>query len=102
MHRPQGHRPCPPKLTCVKGHACRRSPLPATLPPPPPWRSVPGGSAANVLKGLAAVSGGAVSTQFMGMVGADEAGATYTRQMREHGVEPVLLVSGAGGLSGGL
>jgi sugar/nucleoside kinase (ribokinase family) len=53
---------------------------------------VPGGSAANVLKGLARVSGGELACRLLGMVGADEAGALYTEQLRRQGVEPMLLV----------
>jgi hypothetical protein len=44
------------------------------------------------MKGLAGVSGGTLLTQFMGMVGADEAGTFYTEQLLERGVEPLLLV----------
>ena len=57
-----------------------------------PAMRVPGGSAANVLKGLAGVSGGTLQCQFVGMVGSDEAGAFYAQQLRSHGVEPLLLV----------
>jgi len=53
---------------------------------------LPGGSAANVLKGLAGVSDGSLRSQLVGMVGNDEAGSFYTQQLRQHGVEPVLLV----------
>lgn len=58
---------------------------------------LPGGSAANVLKGLASISGGTLRSQFMGMVGRDEAAAFFTEQMQEHGVEPLLLVRGGRG-----
>jgi hypothetical protein len=68
----------------------------ATAPLAPPTR-VPGGSAANVLKGLARLSGGDLACQLLGMVGADDAGALYTEQLRCHGVEPVLLVGARGG-----
>lgn len=61
----------------------------------PPTR-VPGGSAANVLKGLARVSGGDLSCKLLGMVGADDAGALYTQQLRCQGVEPMLLTSTSG------
>lgn len=54
---------------------------------------IPGGSAANVLKGLAGVSGGQLRCEMVGMVGADEAGESYTRELRSHGVEPRLAVS---------
>lgn len=53
---------------------------------------VPGGSAANVLKGLAGVSGGRLRCQLVGMVGADATGARYMQQLQAHGVEAALLV----------
>ncbi|KAI8467790.1 MAG: Ribokinase-like protein [Monoraphidium minutum] len=61
-----------------------------------PAACVPGGSAANVLKGLAAVSGGALEPQFFGMVGADAAGSHYERELRAHGVQPRLLRCASG------
>ncbi len=60
---------------------------------------MPGGSAANVLKGLAGVSGSSLRCQLVGMVGNDEAGAFYTDSLRRQGVEPALLVRGAGGVA---
>lgn len=58
-------------------------------------RSVPGGSAANVLKGLANLSAGRVRCRFVGMVGTDTAAAEYEEMLRQQGVEPMLLVSSA-------
>lgn len=53
---------------------------------------LPGGSAANVLKGLAGISGGTLRCEMVGVVGADEAGAFYTTELTAHGVTPRLLV----------
>eukprot|EP00884_Botryococcus_braunii_P009420 jgi/Botrbrau1/1847/Bobra.146_1s0041.1 len=60
-------------------------------------RHVPGGSAANVLKGLAnlAVASGR-SVRFIGMVGSDEMGRDYAMQLQEQRVEPRLLESTSG------
>ncbi|EFJ42029.1 hypothetical protein VOLCADRAFT_119562 [Volvox carteri f. nagariensis] len=54
---------------------------------------IPGGSAANVVKGIANISGasGAVQCRFVGMVGRDETGAEYRRKLTAQGVEPLLL-----------
>lgn len=65
---------------------------------------VPGGSAANVMKGLAGLSGSAAScgsgpalaAAFVGMVGRDAAGAEYRASIAAHGVAPLLLESGSG------
>ena len=54
---------------------------------------VSGGSAANVVKGLANISAGQVHCKFVGMIGADAVGAEYTLQLRQQGVQPLLLVS---------
>ncbi|KAL4853031.1 putative sugar kinase [Chlorella vulgaris] len=73
---------------------------------------IPGGSAANVLKGLASLassssSSSSISTSasssirslsvaFVGMVGADEVGREYRRSIAAHGVDPLLLESSSG------
>jgi sugar/nucleoside kinase (ribokinase family) len=54
---------------------------------------VPGGSAANVMKGLANISAGQALCQFMGMVGQDSTAADYKAKLQQQGVHPVLLVS---------
>lgn len=54
---------------------------------------VPGGSAANVMKGLANISGGRVHCKFMGMVGTDAVAQDYMQKLKEQNVQPVLLVS---------
>lgn len=58
---------------------------------------IPGGSAANVLKGLANLglsSDGApvLDCRFVGMVGADDTGAAYRRKLSAQHVTPCLLV----------
>lgn len=62
----------------------------------------PGGSASNVAKGLALLSGASASgVRFVGMVGPDETGRRYAARLQSAGVEahlvrPVtLLLSGA-------
>src|SRR3989338_3362690 len=45
--------------------------------------AVPGGSAANTLKGIALLGGGAI---LCGKVGQDEHGEMYEQQMNNHGV----------------
>lgn len=54
---------------------------------------MPGGSAANVMKGLANLSGGEVACTFVGMVGADATAKDYETKLRQQGVRPLLLVS---------
>ena len=54
---------------------------------------IPGGSAANVMKGVANLSGGRVRCKFMGMVGTDSTAEAYRHKMQQQGVQPVLLVS---------
>jgi sugar/nucleoside kinase (ribokinase family) len=61
-----------------------------------PARSLPGGSAANVLKGLANLSAGRLECSFMGMVGKDATAAEYTSKLQQQGVTPRLVVSGIG------
>ena len=61
-----------------------------------PVRRVPGGSAANVLKGLASLAPASLSVAFVGMVGQDEAGWEYRQSITAHGVRPLLLESGTG------
>lgn len=71
---------------------------------------VPGGSAANVMKGVASLaqpgsagkpgsrtagSGGGIEVLFVGMVGSDEVADEYQRSIAAHGVQPVLLRSAA-------
>ena len=93
-----------------------------TIPPPHRHRllmcRVPGGSAANVMKGLAGLQaaqqdsgdsdsgssssscsrggGRRVAVSFVGMVGADAVGAEYRRSIAAHGVQPLLLESASG------
>ncbi|PNW80841.1 hypothetical protein CHLRE_07g331800v5 [Chlamydomonas reinhardtii] len=57
---------------------------------------IPGGSAANVVKGVANIAGGHASCRFVGMVGADATGAEYRAKLSAQGVAPVLLESGSG------
>ena len=59
----------------------------------------PGGSAANVMKGIANLGGEAA---FVGMIARDDVGARYRRLLEAQGVRPVLLESAAaaGGLDG--
>lgn len=60
----------------------------------PMWTGrVPGGSAANVMKGLANISAGQALCKFMGMVGQDTTAADYKEMLQQQGVQPVLLVS---------
>ena len=55
---------------------------------------VPGGSAANVVKGIAKVSG--AESGFVGTVGDDTVGSTYRDKLKEEGVDPLLhVVDGA-------
>eukprot|EP00877_Chromochloris_zofingiensis_P007935 jgi/Chrzof1/3395/Cz12g23240.t1 len=54
---------------------------------------LPGGSAANVLKGLANISHGAVQCKFMGMIGRDGMGQDYKHKLAAQNVDPLLLVS---------
>ncbi|PNH05118.1 hypothetical protein TSOC_008659 [Tetrabaena socialis] len=44
---------------------------------------IPGGSAANVIKGVANIGGGGVVCRFVGMIGRDETGAEYRRKLAE-------------------
>jgi hypothetical protein len=53
---------------------------------------IPGGSAANVMKGVANLSAGRVCCKFVGMVGTDATAEAYRRKMEQQGVQPVLLV----------
>jgi bifunctional ADP-heptose synthase (sugar kinase/adenylyltransferase) len=53
---------------------------------------VPGGSAANVMKGLANISAGSVHCRFMGMVGTDAVATDYMAKLKQQNVHPVLLV----------
>ena len=57
----------------------------------------PGGSAANVMKGIANLGGEAA---FVGMIASDDVGARYRRLLEAQGVRPVLLESAAA--AGGL
>ena len=101
--------------SCANGAAvprvrCGCLSRPSALAPgtPAPACRVPGGSAANVLKGLAGLAGSAASgttscstgpalaTAFVGMVGRDAAGAEYRASIAAHGVAPLLLESGSG------
>ena len=56
------------------------------------FKRVPGGSAANILSGIAMMGGKSV---FSGKVGAGETGAYYAQAMQESGVEPILAKSNA-------
>jgi sugar/nucleoside kinase (ribokinase family) len=55
-------------------------------------RRLPGGSAANVMKGVAHLSAGQVCCKFMGMVGSDATAAAYKHKLEQQGVQPLLLV----------
>ncbi len=51
----------------------------------------PGGSAANVMKGIANLGGAA---SFVGMIGKDETGARYRALLASQNVSPILLECG--------
>ncbi|WIA14289.1 hypothetical protein OEZ85_002823 [Tetradesmus obliquus] len=68
------------RLTCMAAEHCD------------PVR-VPGGSAANVMKGLANISAGSVHCKFMGMVGTDAVARDYMQKLEQQNVQPVLLES---------
>ena len=53
---------------------------------------IPGGSSANVIKGLANLAPHRVTATFLGMVGRDATGREYRQRLEEQGVVPVLLV----------
>jgi sugar/nucleoside kinase (ribokinase family) len=57
---------------------------------------IPGGSCANVTKGLAMLSDGALRVRFVGMIGADASGAEYREKLAAEDVEPMLLESTSG------
>ncbi|GLC40082.1 hypothetical protein PLESTB_000627100 [Pleodorina starrii] len=57
---------------------------------------IPGGSAANVVKGIANIAGGGARCRFVGMIGSDDTGAEYRRKLAAQGVEPLLLESTSG------
>jgi sugar/nucleoside kinase (ribokinase family) len=61
---------------------------------------VPGGSAANVMKGLAGLGQGSLKVAFVGMVGTDEVGAEYQASIAAKGVRPLLLEAGSGAPTG--
>ena len=52
---------------------------------------IPGGSAANVMKGLSGIMGSAIDAQFIGMVGQDGTGDEYATRLEAKGVSQVLL-----------
>ena len=56
---------------------------------------IPGGSSANVIKGLANLSppSGSLTAKFLGMVGRDATGQQYKQGLEQQGVVPLLLVS---------
>ncbi|KAF5842805.1 carbohydrate kinase-like protein [Dunaliella salina] len=58
--------------------------------------SGPGGSAANVMKGVANISQGQLLCKFAGMIGDDETGQQYKSKLASEHVEPLLLVSSSG------
>ena len=53
---------------------------------------IPGGSAANVIRGLANLSAGSMRCQFAGMVGRDHTAQEYAKMLQQQGVEPILVV----------
>ncbi|KAG2496791.1 hypothetical protein HYH03_005199 [Edaphochlamys debaryana] len=57
---------------------------------------IPGGSAANVVKGIAQIAGADARCSFVGMVAKDETGAEYRRKVSACGVQPLLLESSSG------
>lgn len=60
-------------------------------------RRIPGGSAANVAKGLAGLSAGRRPVAFVGMLGRDAAGMEYRKKLAAQGVDTrLLLESGSG------
>ncbi len=65
----------------------------------PPDHRIPGGSAANVVKGICNIAGSGARCRFVGMIGADETGGEYRRKLAAQGVEPLLLVRRGAGLS---
>lgn len=71
---------------------CLTAPLHHTMSPLlSPLCSLPGGSAANVCKGLAGMAQH-MRCSFIGMVGSDSTGAEYSEALLLQGVEPALLV----------
>ncbi|GAX77562.1 hypothetical protein CEUSTIGMA_g5006.t1 [Chlamydomonas eustigma] len=52
---------------------------------------IPGGSAANVAKGLASVLADRASVRFLGMIGRDSTGKDYRLKLKEQHVHPMLL-----------
>jgi hypothetical protein len=56
--------------------------------------SIPGGSAANVMKGLANISGRMQPVSFMGMIGVDATGAQY--RCGPHGIHRLVCSAPAG------
>ncbi|KAK9829366.1 hypothetical protein WJX72_005432 [[Myrmecia] bisecta] len=57
---------------------------------------VPGGSAANVVTGIANLSNGSWEVCFMGMLGADETGREYRTRLEEQGVRSLMTESTSG------
>jgi len=57
---------------------------------------VPGGSAANVIKGIAGLSKHRWKCAFVGKVGEDSVGAEYTQRLADAGVLPCLARSNSG------
>ncbi|CAG9460645.1 unnamed protein product [Pedinophyceae sp. YPF-701] len=54
---------------------------------------IPGGSSANVAKGLASLAGDSLRVRFVGMVGNDDVGTSYRSKLEAAGVDPVLLTT---------
>jgi sugar/nucleoside kinase (ribokinase family) len=71
----------------------RLSPHHESTPPGLSVRRIPGGSAANVTKGVAAIAGPGARCRFLGCVASDATGSEYKSKMAATGVEPLLLVS---------
>lgn len=59
-------------------------------------KRIPGGSAANVMKGLANISRRTLDCKFMGMVAKDSTGTEYRSELNDQGVHPILLESDSG------
>ncbi|KXZ43676.1 hypothetical protein GPECTOR_83g288 [Gonium pectorale] len=59
-------------------------------------KRIPGGSAANVMKGIANIAGGAAQCRFVGMIARDATGEDYRAKLAAQGVAPLLLESDTG------
>mmetsp|Transcript_21380 Transcript_21380/g.46797 ORF Transcript_21380/g.46797 Transcript_21380/m.46797 type:complete len:380 (+) Transcript_21380:82-1221(+) len=59
-------------------------------------KRIPGGSAANVMKGMANLGQGTLEAKFVGMIGKDATGEDYRHGLQAQGVRPLLLETDSG------